>query len=132
MPEGAVARIRILLVDDNASFRQRMARVLQLQPDLEVAGEAADGNEAITRVRELHPDVVLIDFRMSGLDGFSAARTITKEFPQVKVFMLTAFPGALDQEKVTKSGIAGLLIKDQPAQEILEAIRNSVRGPAGS
>lgn len=122
-----MAKIRVLLVDDNVSFRQRMGRLLGLQPDLEVAGEAADGLEAIERVRALSPDVVLIDFRMSGLDGFTAARTITKEFPRVQVFMLTAFPGALDQEKISQSGIAGLLIKDQPATEILAAIRNSVR-----
>lgn len=122
-----MAKIRVLLVDDNVSFRQRMGRLLGLQPDLEVAGEAADGLEAIERVRALSPDVVLIDFRMSGLDGFTAARTITKEFPRVKVFVLTAFPGALDQEKISQSGIAGLLIKDQPATEILAAIRNSVR-----
>ncbi len=122
-----MAKIRVLLVDDNAGFRQRMARLLGLQPDLEVAGEAADGAEAIARTRELAPDVVLIDFRMSGLDGFTAARTITKEFPQVKVFMLTAFPGALDPDKIKQSGIAGLLIKDQPASEILDVIRNSVR-----
>lgn len=122
-----MAKIRVLLVDDNVSFRQRMGRLLGLQPDLEVAGEAADGLEAIERVRALSPDVVLIDFRMRGLDGFTAARTITKEFPRVKVFMLTAFPGALDQEKISQSGIAGLLIKDQPATEILAAIRNSVQ-----
>lgn len=122
-----MAKIRVLLVDDNVSFRQRMGRLLGLQPDLEVAGEAADGLEAIERVRALSPDVVLIDFRMSGLDGFTAARTITKEFPRVKVFMLTAFPGALDQEKISQSGIAGLLIKDQPATEILAAIRKSVQ-----
>jgi DNA-binding NarL/FixJ family response regulator len=129
MPEddgSTTTRTRVLLVDDYAGFRQRMARLLQLQSDLAVVGEASDGNEAIVRVRELHPDVVLIDFRMSGLDGFTAARTITTEFPRVKVFMLTAFPGALDPDKVAKNGIAGLLIKDQPASEILAAIRKSV------
>lgn len=126
-----MAKIRVLLVDDNASFRGRMARVLRLQPDLDVVGEAADGNGAITQVRALQPDVVLIDFRMSGLDGFTAARTITKEFPAVKVFMLTAFPGALDAEKIAKSGIAGLLIKDQPAIEIIEAIRTAAAHPRG-
>lgn len=123
----AHTRIRILLVDDNPGFRQRMARLLQLQTDFTVIGEASDGTEAIVRVRDLQPDVVLIDFRMSGLDGFTAARTITAEFPRVKVFMLTAFPGALDPDKVAKNGIAGLLIKDQPAAEILAAIRKSVR-----
>lgn len=120
-------KIRVVLVDDNPGFRQRLARVLALQDDLAVVGEAADGDEAITRVRELQPDVVLMDFRMGELDGYSAAREIAREFPAVKVFMLTAFPGALDREKLARSGIQGLLIKDQPASEIVDAIRGSVR-----
>jgi len=115
-----------MLVDDNPAYRQRLARLLRLQQDLEVVGEASDGAEAITRTRDLHPDVILMDFRMGGVDGFTAARAITKEFPSVKVFMLTAFPGALDRDTVARSGIQGLLIKDQPASEILEAIRASV------
>lgn len=121
-------KIRVMLVDDNASYRQRMARLLQLQEDFEVVGEAGDGETAVTRARELHPDVVLIDFRMTGLDGYTAARTIVQQVPQVKVFMLTAFPGALDRDKVQRSGLQGLLVKDQPATEILDAIRRSV-GP---
>ncbi len=120
-------KIRIMLVDDNAGYRQRMTRLLQMQEDLEVVGEAADGEAAVARARELAPDVVLIDFRMTGLDGYTAARTIVKDLPQVKVFMLTAFPGALDRDKVVRSGLQGLLMKDQPAGEILEAIRGSVR-----
>ena len=120
-----------MLVDDNASYRQRMVRLLQLQDDFEVVGEASDGETAVTRARELQPDVVLIDFRMTGLDGYTAARTIVQQVPQVKVFMLTAFPGALDQDKVQRSGLQGLLVKDQPATEIVDAIRGSVRPRSG-
>jgi DNA-binding NarL/FixJ family response regulator len=125
-----VKKIRVMLVDDNASYRQRMVRLLEMQGDFEVVGEATDGETAVTRARELQPDVVLIDFRMTGLDGYSAARAIVKDAPQVKVFMLTAFPGALDRDKVLRSGLQGLLVKDQPAAEIVEAIRSSVRPPS--
>jgi DNA-binding NarL/FixJ family response regulator len=122
--------IRVLLVDDNAGYRARLARLLGLQEDLHVVGEASDGAEAIIRARELRPDVVLMDFRMSGLDGFTAARAIAQELPGVRILMLTAFPGALDQEKVRRGGVQGLLTKDQPAAEIVAAIRASVLPPA--
>lgn len=116
-----------MLVDDNVSYRRRMVRLLQTQTDLEVIGEAAEGQEAVVRARQLRPDVVLMDFRMTGLDGYTAARTLVKELPRTKVFMLTAFPGALDKETVVRSGLQGLLVKDQPAGEIIAAIRRSVR-----
>ncbi len=121
-----VSRIRVILVDDNAHYRQRLAKLLRIQGDLEVVGEAADGNEAIVRARELRPDVILMDFRMPGLDGFTAARVITRELPQVKVFLLTAYPGGLDPTKIAGNGLEGLLIKDQPVTEIAAAIRKSV------
>jgi len=121
-----VTPIRVVLVDDNAGFRGRMARLLQLQSDLEVAGEAADGREAITKARELRPDVILMDFRMTSMDGFTAARAILKDVPGVKIFILTAYPGALDREKISSNGLQGLLIKDQPIGEIVDAIRKSV------
>lgn len=118
--------IRIVLVDDNAGFRGRLARLLQLENGLEVAGEAADGREAITKARDLRPDVILMDFRMTSMDGFTAARAILKDVPGVKIFMLTAYPGALDRDKVSSNGLQGLLIKDQPVGEIVAAIRKSV------
>lgn len=122
-----MSRIRVLLVDDNTPYRQRLAQLLRIQGDLEVVGEAADGQEAIARARELRPEVILMDFRMPGLDGFTAARMITRELPQVKILLLTAYPGALDPTKIASNGLEGLLIKDQPATEILAAIRKSVR-----
>ena len=121
-----VTPIRVVLVDDNAGFRQRLAKLLRLQGDVEVAGEASGGREAITKARELRPDVILMDFRMTGMDGFTAARTILQDIPGVKIFMLTAYPGALDRARVTSNGLEGLLIKDQPVGEIVAAIRRSV------
>lgn len=118
-----MTRIRVLLVDDNAGFRQRLARLLQLEQDMEIVGEAADGNEAIARARELQPDVVLMDFRMAGMDGVTAGRLLVREHPSVRVLILTAYPGALDRERLRRDGLAGLLIKDQPASEIAAAIR---------
>lgn len=118
-----MTRIRVLLVDDNAGYRQRLARLLQLEQDMEIVGEAADGSEAITRARELRPDVVLMDFRMTGMDGVTAGRLLVREQPLVRVLILTAYPGALDRERLRRDGIAGLLIKDQPAAEIAAAIR---------
>jgi DNA-binding NarL/FixJ family response regulator len=123
-----VTPIRVVLVDDNAGFRQRLARLLRLQGDLEIAGEAADGREAITKARELRPDVILMDFRMTTMDGFTAARAILKDVPEVKIFMLTAYPGALDRARVRSHGLQGLLIKDQPVAEIVAAIRQSLGG----
>jgi len=120
-----VKPIRVVLVDDNAGFRQRLARLLQLQAGVEIAGEASDGREAIDKARELRPDVILMDFRMTGMDGFTAARAITREIPGVKIFILTAYPGALDQEKISQNGLQGLLMKHQPVSEIMAAIRKS-------
>jgi DNA-binding NarL/FixJ family response regulator len=122
-----VKPIRVVLVDDNASFRRRLAGLLRLHGDLEIAGEAADGTEALARVRELRPDVILMDFRMPGGDGFTVGRTIAREFPQVKIFILTAYPGALDAAQLSAQGLEGLLIKNQPVTEIAEAIRKSAR-----
>lgn len=122
--------IRVVLADDNAGFRRRLAALLRLQGDVEVAGEAADGREAIARARELRPDVMLLDFRMTGMDGFTAARTILQDTPGVKIFILTAYPGALDRARISAGGLEGLLIKDQPIGEIVAAIRRSVGAPS--
>ncbi|MFE2636231.1 response regulator [Streptomyces scopuliridis] len=124
--------IRVLLADDQSLVRAGFRALLAAQPDIEVAGEAADGEEALRRVRELSPDVVLMDIRMPLLDGLAATRRITEDgrFDQVKVVMLTTFE--LDEYvfEAIRSGASGFLVKDTEPEELLRAVRAVVEGDA--
>ncbi|MFJ3309902.1 response regulator [Streptomyces sp. NPDC086549] len=124
--------IRVLLADDQSLVRAGFKALLDAQPDIEVAGEAADGEEALREVRELQPDVVLMDIRMPLLDGLSATRRITgsAELKDVKVVMLTTFE--LDEYvfEAIRSGASGFLVKDTEPDELLRAVRAVVEGDA--
>ncbi|MFD5329319.1 response regulator [Streptomyces sp. NPDC127092] len=124
--------IRVLLADDQSLVRAGFRALLDAQPDVEVAGEAADGAEAVARVRELRPDVVLMDIRMPVLDGLAATREITgdPELGAVKVVMLTTFE--LDEYvfEAIRSGASGFLVKDTEPEELLRAVRAVTDGDA--
>ncbi|MFF2993355.1 response regulator [Streptomyces sp. NPDC057950] len=124
--------IRVLLADDQSLVRAGFKALLDAQADLEVAGEAADGDEALRKVRALRPDVVLMDIRMPVLDGLSATRRITgdQELKDVKVVMLTTFE--LDEYvfEAIRSGASGFLVKDTEPDELLRAVRAVVEGDA--
>ena len=114
--------IRLLLVDDQDLIRRGLKALLGTAPDLEVVGEAGNGQEAITMVDQLKPDVVLMDVRMPVTDGVAGTRQICQQFPDVKVLMLTTFD---DQEYVTQAlqaGASGYLLKDTPFDELTQAI----------
>ena len=114
--------IRLLLVDDQELIRRGLTALLTTDPNLEVVGEAENGQEAVTLVAQLNPDVVLMDVRMPIVDGVSGSRQICQQFPTTKVLMLTTFD---DQEYVAQAlqtGASGYLLKDTPFEELTQAI----------
>ncbi|MEU9099727.1 response regulator transcription factor [Streptomyces sp. NPDC048361] len=124
--------IRVLLADDQILVRAGFRALLDAQDDIEVVGEAADGAEALGLVRDVRPDVVLMDIRMPRLDGLAATRGITSDpdLAGVKVVMLTTFE--LDEYvfEAIRAGASGFLVKDTEPQELLRAVRAVVDGDA--
>jgi len=123
-------KINVMLVDDHAIVRQGLRTYLELQPDIQVVGEAGDGKQAIALVRELLPDVVLMDLVMPNTDGVEATRAITALSPSTRVIVLTSFS---EDEKVfasIKAGAQGYLMKDVLPQDLVAAIRTVYRGEA--
>jgi DNA-binding NarL/FixJ family response regulator len=122
--------IRVLLVDDQSLLRMGFRMILDAQPDMEVVGEAADGATGVSMTSTLHPDVVLMDVRMPGMDGIQATASITAAGPASKVLILTTFD--LDEYVFAglKAGASGFLLKDAPPVELLTAIRTVAGGEA--
>jgi DNA-binding NarL/FixJ family response regulator len=121
--------IRVLIADDEALVRGGFRMILEAQADLQVVGEAADGQEAIARVRELSPDVVLMDIRMPAMDGLEATRQLLTSSPTPpRVLMLTTFD--LDEYvyQAMKVGASGFLLKTAPPSELAAAVRAVVGG----
>jgi DNA-binding NarL/FixJ family response regulator len=120
----------VLLADDQALFREGIATLLSVHPDLEVVGEAADGASALAQVGELRPDVVLMDLRMPVLGGVGATRRITERHPEVRVLVLTTFDDDEEIFPALRAGATGYLLKDCPSSELADAIRAAARGDA--
>jgi DNA-binding NarL/FixJ family response regulator len=117
--------IRVLLADDQALVRSGFRALLGSQPDLEVVGEAADGAEALARVRDLVPEVVLMDIRMPGTDGLAATREITADpaLAGVRVIVLTTFTEDSYVFDAIRHGASGFLVKDSEPEDLIRAIR---------
>ena len=122
--------IKVLLVDDQTLIRQGIRLLLEIEPDIQVVGQAADGRAALEQVEALHPDVVLMDVRMPEMDGVAATRTLSDRHPEVKVIILTTFE---DDETVfegLKAGARGYLLKDISSEEMAQAVRKVAAGEA--
>ena len=121
-------RIRVMIVDDHAMVRRGLEAFLLAYDDLELAGEASNGEEAIDRCAALSPDVVLMDLRMPEVDGIAATRAIRERLPDVQVIALTGF---LEEELVhdaLQAGAIGFLLKDASPDQLAEAIRSAHAG----
>jgi DNA-binding NarL/FixJ family response regulator len=122
------AVIRLLLVDDDPLVRAGLALILGGGQELEVVGEAADGEEALTRAREVSPDVVLMDIRMPRLDGIDATARLLSQPQPPKVVVLTTFDTDDDVVQALAAGASGFLLKDTPPADIVEAVKKVAAG----
>ena len=120
--------IRVLLVDDQGLIRQGLRVLLELEPDLEIVGEAENGEQAINLVAKFQPDVVLLDIRMPIMDGVAATREIQKRFAKTKILVLTTFDDDEYVSAALQNGAMGYLLKDTPSEELAVAIRAVYKG----
>jgi DNA-binding NarL/FixJ family response regulator len=120
--------VRVLLADDHHVVRAGLHAMLDPSPDIEVVGEAGDGAEAIARVRELDPDVVLMDLRMPGMDGVAAIAVLREAAPDVAVLVLTTYDTDADIVRAIEAGATGYLLKDATRDELLQAIHSAAAG----
>jgi DNA-binding NarL/FixJ family response regulator len=120
--------IRLLLAEDQTIIRQGLRRLLESHADLQVIGEAANGEQAVEQATTLQPDLVLMDVRMPVMDGMTATQLICDRFPQIKVLVLTTFDDEQYIEQVMSFGAIGYLLKDTPSDELAATIRAAHKG----
>lgn len=121
-------KLRILLVDDHQIVRMGLATIIGQTDDLEVAGEARNGAEAIRQTAALKPDVILMDLMMPNGNGVDATAAIVRDHPSVRILILTTFGLSGEVRRALEAGAAGAIVKDTPYDRILAAIRQAARG----
>jgi DNA-binding NarL/FixJ family response regulator len=122
------APVRVLLVDDQALFREALATLLEVRPEIHVVGEAGNGDAALRQAADLRPDVVLMDLHMPVLDGIAATRRLRVEQPGIRVLALTTFDDDEDVFAALRAGAVGYLLKDVTGDRLVEALLAAARG----
>ncbi len=120
--------LRILLVDDHDLFRKGVAALLALKPDMQVVGEAGDGDQALERARETHPDIILMDINMPKCNGLEVVKSIKQEMPQVRVVMLTVSDSDRDLFAAIRNGADGYLLKNLKPERLFEMLEGMRQG----
>lgn len=127
---GLLEQIKVLIADDHALLRQGLCRILELEKDIKVVAQAADGKEAVALAEALHPDVILMDINMPGLNGLEATERIKEVAPDSKVLVLTIHADDEYVFKVIQAGASGYVLKDVDPSNLAEAIRTVNKGHA--
>jgi DNA-binding NarL/FixJ family response regulator len=122
--------IRVVLVEDNAVFREALELLLALRGEIKVVGSVEDGADAARVVSELRPDVVLMDYRLPGLDGVQATRAVLEACPGTAVVCLTASANPREREALVEAGAIDCLQKDEGLDAIIAAVQNAARSEA--
>jgi len=121
--EGKTVTIRVLIADDHSLVRQGLRRYLDMAEDIDVVGEASNGEEAVAMVEKEQPDIVLLDIRMPGVDGLEAARMIRERFPNVGAIMLTAYDDRQFVVEAVRAGARGYVLKARDAEHLIQTVR---------
>jgi len=120
--------VRVLLADDHKMLREGLRHLLEEQPDVEVIGEAVDGEDAITLSHRLKPDIIVMDVNMPGIDGIVATRQIAQELPEIKIVALSMYSKSTFVVEMLKAGASGYVLKEQAFKELIEAVDTVMAG----
>ena len=123
-----MTQIRVLLAEDQAMIREALAALLSFEDDIEVVSQVGRGDEVTSAARAATPDVALLDIEMPGMDGLAAAAALSRDYPDIKIVILTTFsrPGYL--RRAMESGVSGFILKDSPANKLAQTIRQVRKG----